>query len=89
MRSSCSARARGVKDVADALLMDPETVRTYFKRYQKGGLDELLRMSYVGSEALLDAVQLHELDAHLQEHVDQSAADVARYVEQRGPKRHC
>ncbi|WP_245232644.1 helix-turn-helix domain-containing protein [Thiorhodococcus minor] len=46
-------QGRGVKDVADALLMDPETVRTYFKRYQKGGVDELLRMSYVGSETLL------------------------------------
>lgn len=69
--------------VSRPLLMDPETVCAYFKRYQKVGLDELLRMSYDGSEALLDAVQLHELDAHLQEHVYQSAADVARYVEQR------
>lgn len=68
-------QGRGVKDVADALLMDPETVRSYFKRYQKGGIDELLRMSYVGSEALLGT--------HLQEHVYQSAAEVARYVEQR------
>jgi len=76
-------QGRGVKDVADALLMDPETVRTYFKRYQRGGIDELLRMSYVGSEAWLDEVQLRELDAHLQEQVYQSATEVARYVEQR------
>lgn len=55
-------QGRGMKDVADALLMDPETVRTYVKRYQKGGIDELLRMSYVGSEAWLDDVQLRELD---------------------------
>ena len=73
-------QGRGVKDVADALLMDPETVRTYFKRYQKGGVDELLRMSYVGSEALLDAGQLRALDEHLRETVYQTAAEVARYV---------
>jgi hypothetical protein len=43
-------------DVGDALLIDPDTVRTYFKPYKKGGVDDLLRMNYVGSEALLDDV---------------------------------
>jgi hypothetical protein len=55
-----------VAQVADALLIDSETVRRYFKRYRKGGIEELLRMSYVGGEALLDEQQLAELDAHLQ-----------------------
>jgi len=81
-------QGRGVKDIADALLLDPETVRSYFKRYQKGGLDELLRMSYVGSEALLDSTQLRELDAHLQSTLYQTAADVVRYVEQRWDVRY-
>ena len=76
-------RGRTVSDVADALLFDPDTVREYFKRYQKGGLDELLRMRYVGSEALLDASQMRELDAHLQEHLYDTAEAVARYVERR------
>ena len=76
-------QGRTVADVADALLFDPDTVRGYFKRYQEGGLDGLLRMAYVGSEALLDAAQLAELDAHLQTHLYPSAAAVARWVEQR------
>ena len=59
-------KGRTVGDVADALLMDPDTVRTYFKRYKKGGIEGLLRMNYVGSEALLNEVQLSELDTHLQ-----------------------
>jgi transposase len=59
---------RTVADVADALLIDPDTVRTYFKSYKTGGLDDLLRMNYVGSEALLDEVHLAELDAHLKKH---------------------
>lgn len=76
-------QGRSVKDIADALLMDPETVRNYFKRYKKGGVAELLHMSYVGSEALLTAEQLCALDAHLQSEVYQTAAEVARYVEKR------
>ena len=53
-------------DVSAALLVDADTVRAYFKRYEQGGLDGLLRMSYVGAEALLDAERLKALDAHLQ-----------------------
>jgi transposase len=77
-------KGRAVSDVADALLFDPETVRTYFKRYKNGGLEALLRMNYVGSEALLDDVQLAVLDRHLQEHLHLSAESVARWVEKQG-----
>ncbi|NEV60430.1 winged helix-turn-helix domain-containing protein [Thiorhodococcus minor] len=73
---------RWARDVADALLLDPETVRSDFKRHKKGGLDDLLRMSDIGSEDLLDSTQLRALDARLQSTVYPTAADVARYVEQ-------
>ena len=76
-------KGRAVVDVADALLIDPETVRGYYKRFKKGGVDELLRMSFVGSEALLGAEQLAELDAHLQTQLYLTAASVARYVKER------
>ena len=62
------------------LLIDPDTVRTYFKRFKQGGLDALLRMNYVGSEALLDSAQLVELDIHLQNHLHLTAESVARWV---------
>lgn len=71
---------RTAADVADALLIDPETVRTYLKRFKKGGLDELLRMNYAGGEALLDAVQLAELDAHLQEQLHLTAESFVSLV---------
>ena len=74
---------RTAADVADALLFDPDTVRAYFKRYKKGGLQALLRMNYVGSEALLDDVQLAVLDAHLQKHLHLTAESVARWVKER------
>ena len=76
-------QGRTVPDVADALLFDPETVRQYFKKYREGGVERLLRMSYVGSEALLDAARLSELDAHLRERLHPTAESVARWVEER------
>jgi transposase len=76
-------RGHTPSQVADALLLDADTVREYYKRYQGGGIDELLRMSFVGSEALLDAGQLAELDTHLQQHLYLTAEAVARYVERR------
>jgi transposase len=76
-------QGRTPADVADALLIDPDTARTYFKRYKKGGVDELLRMNYVGGDALLDAVQLAELDAHLKEHLHLTAESVAGWVKKR------
>jgi transposase len=73
-------QGRTAADVADALLIDPDTARHYFKRFKQGGLAELLRMNFVGSEALLDAEQLADLDAHLQTKVYPTAAAVARWV---------
>ena len=47
-------------------------------------LQALLRMNYVGSEALLDDVQLAVLDAHLQKHLHLTAESVARWVKEIG-----
>jgi len=76
-------KGRTAADVADALLIDPDTVRTDFKRYKNGGLHALQRMNYVGSEGLLDEVQLAQLDAHLQAHLHLTAESVARWVKER------
>ena len=76
-------KGRAPADVADALLIEPDTARDYFKRYKKGGLDGLLRMSYSGSEALLDDTQLLELDDHLQSRLYLTAEAVARHVQKR------
>jgi transposase len=67
--------------VADALLIDADSVRNYFKHYKEGGVDKLLRMNYVGSEALLSPAELAVLDRHLQAHLYLSAEAVARWVE--------
>ena len=69
--------------VGAALLLDPDSVRTYFKRYQHGGLDELLRMSFIGREALLNDAQLRELDVYLQGHLQHTVQAVIRWVADR------
>ena len=69
--------------LATALLLDPDAVRTYFKRYQHGGLDELLRMSFIGREALLNDAQLRELDVYLQGHLQHTVQAVIRWVADR------
>jgi transposase len=70
-------------EVADALLIDADTVRDYFKRYKKGGLDALLRMNFVGPEALLDPEQIAELKVHLRERLHPNAAAVVHWVQER------
>ena len=66
--------------VGTALLLDPDSVRTYFKRYQHGGLDELLRMSFIGREALLNDAPLRELDGYLQGHLHHTVQAVICWV---------
>jgi transposase len=72
-----------VRDIAEALLIDPDTVRSHFQRFREGGITALLHMNYVGSEAWLDAQQLQELDQHLRSTLYLTAAEVAGYVEKR------
>ena len=60
------ARGWSAEDVADALLIDPNTVRNHFKRYQQGGLPGLLHVAYRGSDCELSEADLAVLDAHLQ-----------------------
>ena len=87
------AQGRPAADVADALLIDPDTVRDYYKRYKKGGITGLWRMSYIGREARLNDLQLAELERHLRTHLYLTVEAVARSVEKQcggalHPKRH-
>ena len=71
------------RDIAEALLIDEDTVRAYFKRYRKGGVKKLLRRDHLGSEGWLTEEQLAELDEHLQQTLCLSAKEVVAFVEQR------
>lgn len=70
-----------VSQVAQALMIDRESVRNHHKRYRKGGLMALLRNDAGGSECALNAEQHQQLAAYLQSHLCLTAKQVAHYVQ--------
>ncbi|WP_292988894.1 helix-turn-helix domain-containing protein, partial [Nitrosomonas sp.] len=70
-----------VTKIAEALLIDRETVRNHFKRYRKGGLSALQQNDAGGSDAALTKEQLQFLDQHLSENLYLTAKEIAHYVE--------
>jgi transposase len=71
-----------VSQVAQALLIDRESVRNHHKRYRKGGLEGLRRHDAGGSEAALNCEQRQQLTDYLQTHLCLTAKQVAHYVQQ-------
>lgn len=71
------------EDVAEALLIDRDTVRKYYQYYVSGGTERLLSMGYQGSQRILTDEQVDELDAHLQETLHQTAKEVVQFVRKR------
>lgn len=71
-----------VTKIAEALLIDRETVRNHFKRYRKGGLPALQAHEAGGSEPALNEEQRQALDLHLSGHWYLTAKEIAHYVEQ-------
>lgn len=69
--------------VAQALLIDRTTVRTYSRRYRKGGVSRLLETNYQFHRGYLSLEQEQELDTYLQEHLHITAKSVVAYVEER------
>ena len=69
-----------VSQVAEALLLDPGSVRNHFRRYREGGAEALMQDPPGGSEARLNEDQLLKLDVHLSEQLYPRAKDVAHYV---------
>ena len=70
------------EQVAAVLLIDPNTVRNYFRRYRQGGLPGLLQVQYHGSGCALDDAELAALDLHVQGHLYLTAKEVAVWVEE-------
>jgi transposase len=70
-----------VSEIAEALLLDEDTVRTYSEKYRQGGLNALLTMRHKGSVPKLDSKQLESFDKHLQEHTYSRVKDIVAYIE--------
>ena len=66
--------------VAEALYLDDDTVRTWFKRYQAGGLDEMTVFDWKGRSGYLSRERLAELSARLGERLMRDSGEVAAYI---------
>ena len=66
--------------VAEALYLDDDTVRTWFKRYQAGGLDEMKVFDWKGRSGDLSREQMAELSARLGERLMRDSGEVAAYI---------
>lgn len=67
--------------VAEALLIDEDTLKNYVWKYNMGGLKELLTDHYQGNEGRLSDTEIMELDEHLSEYVYQRAEQIIIYID--------
>jgi len=69
------------QEVAEALLLDPDTLRRYVARYRSGGVDQLLKLEYRGGVPKLTADQQAHLDEHLSQQTYLRVADIVSYLQ--------
>ena len=67
-------------DVAKVLYLDDDTARTWFKRYQAGGLDEMTVFDWKGRSGYLSRERMAELSARLGERLMRDSGEVAAYI---------
>ena len=69
------------QQVAEVLLLDEKTVRSYFAHYTNAGEKGLVQLNYQGKAPLLTATQQKELAKHLDENTYLDSKAIAHYVE--------
>jgi transposase len=69
-------------EVAEILLVVPETISDWLHLYQEGGLETLCRLETGGSDGFLNPEQIGLLQAELDKHVFQTAKHVCAWVEE-------
>ncbi|MBT3878715.1 MAG: IS630 family transposase [Candidatus Scalindua sp.] len=72
-----------IREVAEVLLLDDETIRSYLKRYKTGELNALLNDNYKGYSGKLCGLEIFQLDEHLNENTYLSTKEVVSYVAKR------
>ena len=74
---------QSAEDVMYILMVDEETLRNYVKRYQEGGIDELRKNHYKGSEARLSEAEREELSHHLEKNTYLRVEGIVAYVKEK------
>ncbi len=69
-----------VMQVAEVLLMDDDTVRHYGVRYEKGGLEKLLKDNYKAKKAKLSDKEQEDLSQHIDAELYMTVQSIVDYV---------
>ncbi len=69
-----------IREVAEVLMLDDETVRNYINRYKEGGLKLLLQDNHKGYGGKLSTSEIVQLDVHLNENTYLRTQDIVAYV---------
>lgn len=69
-----------LQQVKEALLIDDETLRNYVKKYQTGGLPELLKADYKGGKPMLSVQQIKTLREELDTNIYLTTQSVISYA---------
>jgi transposase len=69
-----------IREVAEALFLDDETIRNYLKRYKTGKLNALLDDNYKGYSGKLSKSEICQLDKHLNKNTYLRTQDIVYYV---------
>lgn len=72
-----------LEEVKDALLLDEETLRSYVKKYQEGGLPALLKVEFKGSEPQLSGAEVEKLCCELNKQIFLTTQSVIDYVKKK------
>jgi len=67
-------------EVSEIILLDEDTVRSYFDKYTSGGLASLLKTSYQGSNKKLTPEQIIQLRQELDSNVHLTTKSVCRFA---------
>jgi transposase len=69
------------ESIAEYLFLSRNTVANYLKRYQAGGLKDLVSDDYQGSECRLSEVQQRKLTQHLEETLYQTVSSIREHIQ--------
>lgn len=72
-----------VAKIAEALLIDPDTVRRYQQLYETGGLEHLCTFAYAGRPCQLSSTECEELTQELRSRIYLCTAEIVGFIETR------
>jgi len=71
-----------INEVAEALLLDDETLRSYVKKYREHGIEGAIKTNYHGRECQLNEEQSRVLCAELDAHIHLTTDSIIEFIKQ-------